>query len=84
MYQYTFPPVQTTRTIDECVQKILDEIREFQEGDNKDEEAIDILHCVETFIRKQFKGRSHQVILEIIERTMVKNYKRGYYDSACF
>lgn len=82
---FVFPPIKTTRTMDERVQKILDEIKEFQEaeGEDKDKEAVDIMHAVETFLRGQFHGREFR-LNGVISETYRKNKNRGYYDDECF
>ena len=80
--RYNFPEVKTTRNIDDCVQKIVDEIKEFM-GDHSDAEAIDILHAVETFIRVKFKGRNSELQIALTN-TILKNNRRGYYTGKCF
>ena len=83
---FVFPPIKTTRTVDERVQKILDEIKEFQEapaGVEKDKEAVDIMHAVETFLRGHFDGRLPR-INGLIGDVYRKNKNRGYYDEDCF
>lgn len=82
---FVFPAIKTTRSIDERVQKILDEIKEFQEaeGGDKDKEAVDIYHAVETFLRGQFQGRELR-LNGVISKTYRKNKNRGYYDEECF
>ena len=83
---FVFPPIKTTRTIDQRVQKILDEVKEFQEAENgeeKDKEAIDVLHSVETFLRGHFAGRELR-INGLITEVYRKNKVRGYYDEDCF
>lgn len=84
--QYNFPEIKTTRTLEERIQKIKDEILEFEEadsGEKKDQEAIDIIHSVETFLRGYFKGREKQMEV-MIKTVLIKNTNRGYYDSDCF
>lgn len=83
---FVFPPIKTTRTMDERVQKILDEVKEFQEAENeneRDKEAVDIMHAVETFLRGHFAGREFR-LNEVIGEIYNKNKKRGYYDEECF
>lgn len=84
--QWQFPEIKTTRTIDERVQKVIDELKEFSDETNpikKDIEAIDVLHAVETLLRLQFKGREEKLKL-IINLIIEKNEARGYYTKACF
>lgn len=84
--QFVFPPIKTTRTLDERVQKILDEIKEYQEapeGIEKDKEAVDIMHSVETFLRGHFEGRLTR-LNGVIGEVYRKNKNRGYYDEDCF
>lgn len=83
---FVFPPIKTTRTMDERVQKILDEVKEFQEAtdkDEKDKEAVDIMHAVETFLRGHFADRQFR-LNGVISEVYRKNKNRGYYDEECF
>lgn len=84
---FNFPAIKTTRTVEEQKEKIYDEIREYEaeiEGDiNKDKEAVDILHACETFLRLRFKGREED-LKRIIQSTIKKNSKRGYYEESCY
>lgn len=80
---YNFPEIKTTRTLEERIQKIKDEIQEWEDGENKDEEAVDILHTVETFIRGHFQGRE-DILNRTIESTIKKNYARNYYTLSCY
>lgn len=83
---YTFPAIKTTRTMDQRVQKILDELKEYQEADTpakKDEEAVDVLHAVETFLRGQFAERDFR-LTGLVGEVYRKNKNRGYYDESCF
>ncbi len=84
IFSFTFPEVKTTRTIEERIQKVKDELNEFESGNNKDEEVIDILHAVETLVRKQFEYRPKHEISRFIEKVIEKNNKRGYYTKKCF
>lgn len=82
---FNFPAIKTNRTTNEQFEKVIDEIEEYlneEEGLNKDKEAIDILHSVETFLRVRFKGREKQLD-DLIESTRIKNSNRGYYDQEC-
>jgi len=79
---YNFPEIKTTRTEEECVQKIIDEINEFLQKPS-DEEAVDILHSVETFVRKRFASRE-LILNDVISSTIKKNSVRGYYTRPCF
>ena len=78
---YNFPEIQTTRTIAERLQKIKDEIAEFEKTPTADE-AIDVLHSTETFLRGYFKDE--KVLDEAIKLVFRKNDKRGYYSKKCF
>lgn len=83
---FVFPAIKTTRTIDQRVQKILDEVKEFQEATtdgDKDKEAVDIMHAVETFLRGHFAGREFR-LTGVIGEVYHKNKARGYYDEDCF
>lgn len=83
---FTFPAIKTTRTLDERVQKIFDELEEYASATTdaeKDQEAVDILHSVETFLRGRFAGREFR-LNGIIGEVYNKNKKRGYYDEECF
>ncbi len=60
---------------------IMEEIKEFEEEmsqENKDKEAIDILHSAETFVRKYFEDRKK--FLKVKNQVIRKNKKRGYYE----
>ena len=67
-------------------EKAEEEIREYlaeEEGClEKDKEAIDILHSVETFLRIRFRGRE-QDLEKIIQSTIEKNSARNYYQAEC-
>lgn len=86
---WTFPEIKTTRNLDERFQKILDELNELNvellvgDKSKQDEESIDLLHSVETFLRKQFEGRE-ELLSSIINQVIEKNSKRGYYTNECF
>lgn len=83
---YVFPEILTTRTIKERVEKVKDELREFEEAEtdkDRDEEAIDVLHSVETLLRGQFEGREDE-LSRLISDVFEKNNKRDYYTRECF
>lgn len=80
--QYNFPEILTSRTSEEQATKIVDEIEEFRE-ELSDEEAIDVLHATETFLRVHFKGRE-DILDGLIKQVVDKNTKRGYYKVTCF
>ena len=83
-----FPAVLTTRSIEEQICKIEEEINEYRAAcenesrENQDKEAVDILHAVETFLRLRFKNRDDELD-EIIHKVFVKNQARGYYTKKC-
>lgn len=82
---YTFPAIKTSRTSIEQLEKVFDEYSEAKaeigiNQDNLDKEMIDILHSAETLIRVHFRNRE-DVLEAIIKSTIVKNTKRGYYES---
>lgn len=85
--QFVFPEIRTTRTIDERLQKIIDEIEEFKQAPDgtkeKDHEAVDIMHAVETFLRGHFKDRLAR-LNGCISEVYRKNKNRKYYDDDCF
>lgn len=87
--KWTFPAIKTTRTVEEQYEKIKDEMKEYEAEDEntlfdfKDKESIDVLHSVETFLRLRFKGREDELD-KLIQSTIEKNSKRGYYESNCF
>jgi len=84
--KFQFPAIKTTRSIDEQFQKILDECNEYQETsskEEKDKESIDILHSVETFLRLRFKDRENELD-KLVQDTILKNTKRGYYENDCY
>ena len=82
--KYNFPEIKTSRKATEQVEKIVNEIDEYLEDFSKeDEEAIDILHAVETFIRIQFKDRE-EILDRIIREVITKNSKRNYYTNMCY
>jgi hypothetical protein len=83
---WSFPEIKTTRGIELRIQKVKDELEEFELAENpeeKDEEAIDVLHSVETLLRKQFEGRE-EILDGIVARVFHKNSARGYYARECF
>jgi hypothetical protein len=79
---YTFPEIKTIRSTDERILKILEEISEFREKPS-DEEAIDIFHACETFIRGYFQGRELDLD-KTINFVKTKNYFRKYYEEQCY
>ena len=87
--KWNFPVILTTRTADEQFKKVEEECNEYltevESGDIslQDKEAIDVLHSVETFLRLRFKGRE-QELDNLIQFTIEKNSKRGYYESSCY
>lgn len=84
--KWNFPVIRTTRTVEQQFEKIKDECSEYEESFDEqdlDEEAIDILHSVETFLRLRFKGRENE-LENLIQRTILKNTKRGYYEQNCY
>lgn len=80
--QYNFPSIKTTRSAEQQAQKIVDEHNEYLE-EFSDEEAVDILHATETFIRVHFKGRE-DVLNMLINQVTTKNQNRGYYEKKCY
>lgn len=83
---YNFPEIKTTRTIEERIMKVKDELKEFEEAktqDKKDEEAVDILHSVETLLRGNFEGRE-DTLNYLIKKVFSKNNLREYYTKKCF
>lgn len=85
---WTFPEIKTTRGMKQRADKVLDEINEYLEAETpekRDEEAVDCLHAMETFLRKQFKGRE-DVLDKIIKQVFEKNNspERQYYTRECF
>lgn len=84
--RWLFPLIKTTRTIEEQFNKILDEAKEYKDAlteEEKDKEAVDIIHSCETFLRLRFKGREDE-LEKLIQETILKNTKRGYYEQSCF
>lgn len=83
---WNFPEIMTTRNINQRIKKVLEELNEFKNADNqqhRDEEAVDVLHSVETLLREQFKGREEALNI-IINKVLLKNTNRGYYCNKCF
>lgn len=80
---FRFPAIRTTRTKDQQVRKIVDEVNEYLEAGHDDQEAVDILHAVETFIRVHFQGRE-EVLDQLVNLVIQKNTARGYYSKDCF
>lgn len=83
---FNFPTIKTTRTSEEQAGKVIDETWEYRNAktqEHRDEEAIDLLHAVETFIRIHFKGREKE-LNTLIKQVTEKNKIRGYYDVSCF
>ena len=79
---WNFPEINTTRTEDEQVTKILDEIKEFKD-EPSNEECVDILHAIETLIRIRFKN-NYSLLRNVIFDTIEKNKNRGYYHKQIF
>lgn len=82
MYTFNFPAIQTIRTPQQQAEKILEEVKEFLETPN-DEEAVDIAHSVETFLRLYFEGKREELNQQRCE-TIHKNRERGYYQKPVF
>lgn len=83
---FSFPEIKTVRTIEQRITKVRDELQEFEDAEtqeDKDEEAVDCLHAMETLLRKQFEGRE-EVLDKIIAQVFHKNSVRGYYTRQCF
>lgn len=83
---FVFPAIKTTRTMEQRLQKILDEVEEFRTAqgiEEQDKEAVDIMHAVETFLRGHFQGREFR-LTGVIGEVYRKNKVRGYYDEDCF
>jgi hypothetical protein len=78
---FTFPAISTANTTDEQLQKIRDEMSEFQQATitQKDEEVLDILQACETLVRIQFYNRRVQ-LTEMVDRVTQKNRSRRYYE----
>ena len=84
--KWIFPIIKTTRTIEQQLQKVEDEIEEYKtakDETNRDEEAVDLLHSVETFLRLRFQGREEQ-LNTLIESVILKNKSRNYYENECY
>ena len=82
--EWHFPLINPVRKfpLDHFLEHVIEGIVEFEEEtdeENKDKEAVDILHAAETFVRKYFEsnGRDWRVVRDAI---IQKNKKRGYYD----
>lgn len=75
---FTFPEIPLNCEAVKQIEKIKDEIKEYQDTPT-DNEALDVLHACETFIRLHFKGR-FEILDDEIKKVIEKNDKRGYYD----
>lgn len=81
--KWHFPLINPVRPFDleHFLEHVHLEMAEFQEAktiEEKDKEAVDILHSAETFVRKYFQqnGRSFEQVRDAV---VEKNRKRGYY-----
>jgi hypothetical protein len=80
--QWHFPLINPKKKfpLKHYLDHILEEIKEFEEDqtlEEKQKEAVDILHSAETFIRKYFKNKKDfQRVKNAVVR---KNRERGYY-----
>lgn len=79
---YHFPLINPVKKfpLKHFIDHIREEIKEFEEEtdtDNKEKEAIDILHSAETFVRKFFNNDKH--FEEVKRKVITKNEIRGYY-----
>lgn len=83
LQMFVFPGIKTTRTAAEQAQKIRDEIKEYFDDHGSDQEAVDILHAAETFVRVHFKDRPND-LKKLIDLTIKKNAQRGYYALPCY
>jgi len=82
MIKYNFPEIKKGDHdgVLNQIYKIKEEVFEFQnsKGYERDLEALDILHAVETFLRWHFEGREDEVD-ELTKEVIDKNAVRGYY-----
>ena len=82
MIKYNFPEIKKGDHdgVLNQIYKIKEEVFEFQnsKGHERDLEALDILHAVETFLRWHFKGREIE-LYDLADEVIDKNNKRGYY-----
>jgi len=84
--KFQFPEIKTTRDLNQRIDKVKDELKEFEEAktqEEKDEEIVDVIHSLETLLRKQFEGREN-ILDSIISKVIEKNTKRNYYSKECF
>ncbi len=81
--KYNFPELERSKklSIKHYTEHIGEEVKEFQKarGAHKAEELIDILHSVETLVRKYFKRHPQFNPDKIVKQVKQKNKKRGYY-----
>ena len=81
--KYNFPEIKGRRSIEEQIEKVREEIKEFEDASSlevhaKDLEALDILHAAETLVRLRFRGRE-QSVDSLVEEVITKNLERGKY-----
>ena len=70
------------QTQEESISHVLSEVREFESEtdiDKKALEALDILHCAETLVRKFFQEYPQLSIEKTRHLVEQKNRQRGYY-----
>lgn len=80
--KFNFPEIiPKIPSVAEQYEVIREELEEFASASTRikqEEEAVDVLQAVETFIRLIFKNRKNE-LSKMIVRVIRKNKKRGYY-----
>ena len=77
-----FPLINPVKkySLNHFLNHIREECREFEEEtsqEEKEKEAVDILHAAETFVRKFFADDKR--FEEVRDKVIAKNTSRGYY-----
>lgn len=79
---FTFPRVCKALSFEQQADKVREEVAEALEatGEDKDMEALDVLHAAEMLVRIQFEGREN-LLEQMVMKVITKNSLRGKYSN---
>lgn len=79
---FTFPRICKDLSFEQQADKVREEVAEALEatGEDKDMEALDVLHAAEMLVRIQFEGREN-LLEQMVMKVITKNSLRGKYSN---
>lgn len=79
---FTFPRICKDLSFEQQADKVREEVTEALEatGEDKDMEALDVLHAAEMLVRIQFEGREN-LLEQMVMKVITKNSLRGKYSN---